>query len=304
MLKHQVRTLNRERKPRKSVHQLFDTSLDDSNTSTTSTDGSGSPALGMVAPRGCRLKRQGRSTSFSSLSSSSSNSVELESGTIRVYTYAFRADSDYKTLFVTTGTTAEDVINMLLAKFRCRLKDPQLYFITMEVFTKHSGEETKNLIVLDAKSRPLELQLYQPNSRFVLQASRGSLVKIHDACLDSQSVYKGLMISESTTCNDAIQMILQAHKRPVSVGQYELVVVDSKTGCEYVLRPEERLLIISEEEWFDEYHQFHLRHARKFHRIEKPIWQQIHYPVAANGARKFPLPAMSLADQFNSYCVL
>lgn len=103
----------------------------------------------------------------------------------------------------------------------------------MEVFTKHAGEETKNVIVLDSKSRPLELQLYHPNCRFVLQASRGRLVKIHDSCLDAQSVYKSVMISETTTCNDAIQMILQAHKRPASIGQYELVVVDSKTGCKF-----------------------------------------------------------------------
>lgn len=60
-------------------------------------------------------------------------------GTIRVYTCALRADSDYKTLFVNSATTCDDVIAQILSKFtkyRSRIKDPNLFFLSMDILTK------------------------------------------------------------------------------------------------------------------------------------------------------------------------
>ncbi len=60
-------------------------------------------------------------------------------GTLRVYTQAIRQDTDYKTVFVSTATTAADLIRMVLSKFRLGYKDPKLYYLTMEIHTKREG---------------------------------------------------------------------------------------------------------------------------------------------------------------------
>lgn len=55
-------------------------------------------------------------------------------GALKVHTGSIRSDTDYKTVFVSTSTTAGDIVRTILAKFRLgNYKDPKLYFLSMTV---------------------------------------------------------------------------------------------------------------------------------------------------------------------------
>jgi len=267
MLKYQVQTLNRERRPRKSMvhlNQLFpggdETSgwLSGNCTDAPSSPGPSSSSSGSSASSGRRLRRL-RSTSISSLSSASTTSEEW--GTIRVYTGAVHADSDYKTLYVPASTNAEQIVHELFSKFRSRFRDPNLFYLTMEIFTRHEGNLVTSRLPLDPKSKPLELQSFHPKDkcRFVLSLRRGAPIKIYDQCLNVDSVYKSILVSELTSCRDAIQLLLQMHRLTFDPAMFRLVAVDVASGGEQPLADDLPLLSIVQQLWWDENCQFQLR---------------------------------------------
>ncbi|CAB3359562.1 Hypothetical predicted protein [Cloeon dipterum] len=147
-----------------------------------------------------------RSSSYSSLNEAIPNMT-----TIKVYAQCLRPDIEYKTLSISFSSTSLEVIQALLGKFRMRHKDPKLFYLTMEVAVRRAGIRTS--LVLDDDARPAELQSCHPkgDSRFALQARQGGLVKIYDSVLMSGSQYKSLHISEKTTVDELIQILLNCY---------------------------------------------------------------------------------------------
>ncbi len=133
-------------------------------------------------------------------------------GLLKVYTDAIRVDTEYKTVFANNATTAAEVVDKILSKFRIGYKDPRLYYLTMEIRTKtdckpydwmlsidlflrlyptvicNSVKEVGTVLVLDPTSRPLALQNCHPigMSRFSIKISPGYPVRIYDYCVSPQ----------------------------------------------------------------------------------------------------------------------
>ncbi|EFO16927.2 hypothetical protein LOAG_11578, partial [Loa loa] len=80
-----------------------------------------------------------RSSSTSSLSSVDSSDAS-EWGTLRIYTGGIKEDTDYKTLKISTNHTVKNIVHTILGKFRI-CKDPNLFEIIMEVWTRYNGEQ-------------------------------------------------------------------------------------------------------------------------------------------------------------------
>ena len=63
-------------------------------------------------------------------------SKPLFQGVLKVYTSDIRQCTDYKTIRVSTKTTARNVIEMVLTKFKLTCRDPNLFELWMEVLFK------------------------------------------------------------------------------------------------------------------------------------------------------------------------
>lgn len=76
---------------------------------------------------------------------------------------------------------------MLLAKFRLRHRDPNLFYVTMEVVVRGpgGGAPARRLLVLDDHACPAELQQCRPRgeARFSVGVRRGGLLRVHDSIL-------------------------------------------------------------------------------------------------------------------------
>ena len=56
--------------------------------------------------------------------------------TIKVYAKCLRSDIEYKTISVSSRATCREVVALLLSKYRMKHRDPNLFYLTMEVTTK------------------------------------------------------------------------------------------------------------------------------------------------------------------------
>ena len=94
-------------------------------------------------------------------------------------------------------------------------RDPKLFFLTLEVVIQKPGRDglTKKTLVLDDDSKPAELKNCTPwgECRFVLQMKKGGVVKVHDSVLMEESQYKCLFISEDTTVDEVITILLHCY---------------------------------------------------------------------------------------------
>ncbi|XP_059486398.1 uncharacterized protein LOC132203004 [Neocloeon triangulifer] len=215
-----------------------------------------------------------RSSSYSSLNEAIPNTAA-----IKVYARCLRPDIEYKTLSITFSTTSYEVIQALLAKFRMRHKDPKLFYLTMEVAVRRAG--IRSTLVLDDDARPAELQSCHPkgDSRFALQARQGGLVKIYDGVLMTGSQYKSLHISEKTTVDDLVQILLNCYN---SKERKELFSI-------YVVRPSEEF-------------------QRKLHHEDLPLQVQqswgsnsdAHFRLHRNPDRHRPRRKLGLQEQWCS----
>ncbi|KAI6241465.1 Ras association domain protein [Aphelenchoides fujianensis] len=128
-----------------------------------------------------------RSTSLSSLSSiDSADSAGTDWGHLRVFTGNIKAETDFKTVKISTHTSALSVIEMMLSKFRLAHRDPNLFRICMEITTRHLGQCVKTILELDDSARPLELQRCHPQhmSRFLMvMANDPVLTRIDDSAI-------------------------------------------------------------------------------------------------------------------------
>lgn len=95
------------------------------------------------------------STTSSSSSSSSSTSPGTGKGNtspvlaksiisspkvvMKIYTNVLCTDVEYKTLSVGADTTSGQIVRTILAKFRLKHRDPNLFYLTLEAWIKQSG---------------------------------------------------------------------------------------------------------------------------------------------------------------------
>ncbi|CAJ0593822.1 unnamed protein product [Cylicocyclus nassatus] len=165
-----------------------------------------------------------RSSSLASLNSVDSANSESDWGTLRVYTSNVKACTDYKTIRVSTQCTTRSVIGTVLGKFKISCKDVNLFELWMEVTTKGIGKIVRTTLRLEPSDRPLELQRCHPAgmSRFILHMiSEGTLVRVHDHNITSDSNYKSLLLADETTCDEAIDILLRMNRKEPE-GDYAL----------------------------------------------------------------------------------
>ncbi|XP_015610475.1 uncharacterized protein LOC107275149 [Cephus cinctus] len=191
-----------------------------------STCGSGSPTPGHTPPPS-RASSCASLAPLTALSSFSPADSAPQQTTIKVYANCLRPDIEYKTLSITYETTCREVVQNLLNKYRMRHRDPRLFYLTMEVTVRRANVRT--VLPLDEDARPAVLQSCHPrgDSRFSLQTRPGGLVKIYDSALMSGSKYKSLLVSEQTTVDELIQMLLTCYSSTERVEQFSLY-----EGCE------------------------------------------------------------------------
>ena len=154
-----------------------------------------------------------------SLSSRASSYVSLSEpgpkSTIKVYASCLRPDIEYKTLSIGNNTGAKTVIWQLLSKYKMKHRDPKLFFLTLEVVIQKPGRDglTKKTLVLEDDSKPVELKNCNPwgECRFTLQMKKGGLVRVHDSILMEESQYKCLFISEETSVEEVIKILLHCY---------------------------------------------------------------------------------------------
>ncbi|XP_037069322.1 uncharacterized protein LOC119090599, partial [Pollicipes pollicipes] len=187
-----------------------------------------------------------RSSSYTSLnetqSSTGSTSVPATpTTTVKVYTRCLRPDLEYKTMCVKYTTTCRDVVDQLLNKYRMKHRDPNLFFLTMEVATRSTGASVRTILVLDDDSCPAQLQACYPraDSRFTLRTCAGGLVKVFDSVLLAESKYKSLLVSERTTVDQMIQLLLNCYNSSEGVNVFSIYEVCAPVAFERKLHPDE-----------------------------------------------------------------
>lgn len=159
--------------------------------------------------------------------------------TIKVYAKCLRSDIEYKTLGITYQTTCREVVTTLLKKFRMRHRDPNLFYLTMEVTVRTAGIRT--ILPLDEEARPAALQSCHPrgDSRFALQTRKGGLVKIYDGDVVPGSLYKSLLVSERTTADEIIQILLDCYNSHERVERFSLYEVCEEQEYRRKLHPDD-----------------------------------------------------------------
>ena len=96
----------------------------------------------------------------------------------------------------------------------------------LEVVIQKPGRDglTKKTLVLDDDSKPAELKNCTPwgECRFMLQMKKGGVVKVHNNVLMEESQYKCLFISEDTTVDEVIMILLHCYglKKVESLERY------------------------------------------------------------------------------------
>ena len=168
---------------------------------------------------------------------------------IKVYAQCLRPHLSYKTVVVTPHTTSKQVILGLLSRFRMRHRDPNLFYLTMEVTVDKAT--SKQTILLEDNARPSEMISCNPwgGCKFILQAKQGGLVKVYDHLVRPDSIYKSLIISGETTAGDTVR-ILRCCYREGEEGTLHLWEV-AEDGVERRLGDEERPLVVMQS-WKEE----------------------------------------------------
>lgn len=59
---------------------------------------------------------------------------------VKVYTSILCAEVEYKTLSITNETTSKQLICLLLSKFKLKHRDPNLFYLTMEIRIRKAGK--------------------------------------------------------------------------------------------------------------------------------------------------------------------
>lgn len=142
-----------------------------------------------------------------------------------MYTSCLKIDIEYKTLGVQWDTTAKGVVDQLLRRLKMRHRDPKLFYLSMEVTVRSAG--IKTLLSLDDQARPAILQACHPkgDSRLCLQLKAGGLIRVHTTVLNPASQYKCLVISEETTSDELLGLLIRSYNSIEPVEQFSLYEV-------------------------------------------------------------------------------
>ncbi|XP_053957357.1 uncharacterized protein LOC128862717 [Anastrepha ludens] len=174
-----------------------------------------------------------RASSYSSLSE------QLPQTTIKVFTNCLKIDIEYKTLGIQWDTTSKEVITQLLRRLKMRHRDPRLFYLSMEVSVRRAG--VKTVLMLDDDTRPAILQACHPKgeSRFCLQLKPGGLIRVHTSALQPSSQYKSLVISEETTSDELLQLLLSCYNSMEPVEQFSIYEVCPGQEYQRKLHPDD-----------------------------------------------------------------
>lgn len=179
------------------------------------------------------LKASSRSSSYSSLSES------VPQTTLKVYTACLRLDIEYKTLAVSWDTTARQIVTQVLRRCKMRHRDPRLFYLSMEVRIRRADART--LLTLDDTARPAMLQACHPTgeSKFHLQMKAGGLIRVHTSALQQTSQYKSLLISEQTTSDELLSLLLSCYNSTEPVEDFSLYEVCPDQEYQRKLHPDD-----------------------------------------------------------------
>ncbi|CAG9797170.1 unnamed protein product [Chironomus riparius] len=179
------------------------------------------------------LKTSSRSSSYSSLSES------VPQTTLKVYTACLKLDIEYKTLAVSWDTTARQIVTQVLRRCKMRHRDPRLFFLSMEVRIRRADART--LLTLDDSARPAMLQACHPSgeSKFHLQMKAGGLIRVHTSALQQTSQYKSLLISEQTTSDELLSLLLSCYNSTEPVEDFSLYEVCPEQEYQRKLHPDD-----------------------------------------------------------------
>ena len=87
----------------------------------------------------------------------------LKQFVVKVYAKVLCSDVEYKTLSINYSTTAREMIRLLLNKFRIKHKDPNLFYLTMEVWIRKTGIPIRSVMILDGMACPAQIQASYPH---------------------------------------------------------------------------------------------------------------------------------------------
>uniref|UniRef100_A0A336M7Z2 CSON011803 protein n=1 Tax=Culicoides sonorensis TaxID=179676 RepID=A0A336M7Z2_CULSO len=171
------------------------------------------------------LRSHSRASSYSSLSEAAPQT------TLKIYTACLRQDIEYKTLGVSWDTTSREVVQQVLRRCKMKHRDPRLFYLSMEITVRRPA--VKTLLILDDNARPALLQACHPkgDSRFCLKMKPGGLIRVHTSVLQPNSQYKSLLISEETSSDELLSLLLSCYNLLEPVEYYSLYEVC--TGQEY-----------------------------------------------------------------------
>uniref|UniRef100_A0AAG5DHW6 Ras-associating domain-containing protein n=1 Tax=Anopheles atroparvus TaxID=41427 RepID=A0AAG5DHW6_ANOAO len=192
-----------------------------------------SSLCGSPEPPNDQLRSHSRASSYSSLNET------IPQTTIKIYTACLRQDIEYKTLGISYDATSKGVVQQLLRRCKMRHRDPRLFYLTMEVTVRRPG--VKSVLELDDEARPALLQACHPkgDSRFCLQQRPGGLIRVHTSALQPNSQYKSLLISEETTSDELLSLLLSCYNSLEPVEQFSLYEVCPGQEYQRKLHPDD-----------------------------------------------------------------
>ncbi|KAK6623329.1 hypothetical protein RUM43_009181 [Polyplax serrata] len=225
--------------------------------------------------------------------------LSLFQTTIKVYAKCLRSDIEYKTLGITYQTTCREVVSSLLNKYRMRHRDPNLFYLTMEVTLRKAGLRT--VLALDEEARPAALQSCHPrgDSKFALQMRRGGLVKIYDSVLMPGSQYKSLLIAERTTVDELIQILLNCYNSQERVEQFSLFEVCNDQEYQRKLHPDDCPLQV-QHTWLRDLNFHFLVKRNSDYRRSKSSWSSPEPPSLPSSSRNEPRSSFSSSSLCSS----
>merc|ERR1719189_35445 len=115
------------------------------------------------------------------------------------------------------------------------------------------SKSVSRTLVLDDEARPAELSSCNPwgECKFTLQMRKGGLVRVYDSVLMAESNFKSLLISEETTVEDMVKILLHCYGfERISLRKYCIYEHCTTQSYERKLNYEDRPLAV-QDSWLD-----------------------------------------------------
>ncbi|KAH9501841.1 hypothetical protein DERF_012652 [Dermatophagoides farinae] len=195
----------------------------------------------------------------SSPTSTSSNTIDRKF-VIKIFTRVLCTDVEYKTLSISNHTTSQEIVQIILKKFRLNHLDPNLFYLTLEAWIKQTGIPIRSVMALDDDACPALLQscYRQKDLKFTLVMRRGENVRIHNQCKHGPSTVN-ILISERTNVEELTHLVTGILDLPTIDKQYELYVYSPSCKIEQKLSPTDRPLAIRMEWPNQDFNRFEIR---------------------------------------------